>query len=87
MTQLKNVEADQSGTVIQRAMARYDYIFAKYGTALTLTNTLDRTITPMSSFVLIAREANSTLLLVVISSVSAISLVGLFLILKKKKHN
>ena len=86
MEVLAEAERDESGTVVERAMARYDFLVGKYDLSNFITGR-----TPIASqrgyLELNAESNNSTMIIiVVIASVSAISLATL-LILKKKKHN
>ncbi len=79
---LKNYVAVEGGTTLQDAMARYDYICAKY---TSLTNFINRDV-PYSSnrFTVIN---NSTLLVAtVVATITVVSALGFALFLKKKKH-
>ena len=85
----------ESGTNIQQAIALYDFIATKYGTRLESDdcdnyNFMGRTITPISSIHNIFGQntnGNNVLLIVVISSITVASAIGLFFIIRRRKHN
>lgn len=65
--------ASESGSNIEQALARYDYIVAKYGTS-KYSNFMNRTITPLSSSrsalaSVISNNETSVMLIVVMSSI------------------
>lgn len=71
--------ANASGTDLEKAAARYDFIVAKYKSH---TDFLGRVKTSNNTTI---NPANIQLLIVVISSISAISLLATCFVLKKKK--
>lgn len=87
--------ADESGDDIAKALALYDFIATKYGTRLESDdcdnyNFMGRTITPISSIHNIFGQntnGNNILLIVVISSITVASAIGLFFIIRRRKHN
>lgn len=80
------ITADQSGDIIAQAMARYDYIFVKYGASLELSDFLSRGLVPNPSTTI--NIANSSALLITaIATLTTVSLFGIYLLLKKKKEN
>ena len=84
----RNAVANESGTTIERAMAKYDYIVAKYGSD-TYDNYIGRTITPINgaaSYNLLVDNQISLIIIVVISTISLTS-VGAFFALRKRKEN
>ena len=80
---LKNASANESGTTIEQAIARYNYIVNKYG----YTNFMNRSTSgSYNNFTMVNEETNYTALIVVISIMSSISLIGFVLYKKKKKQ-
>lgn len=82
-----NVFANESGTVIERAMAKYDYIVAKYG-SVTYDNFIERSITPFSPSAPVAfngAAGNGFIAVLVIALIAATG-VGYYLFTKKRKE-
>ena len=83
---LAEAARDEGGTVVERAMARYDFLTGKYNLS-NFINGRTPIVSQRGYLELNAESNNNTMIIiVVIASVSAISLATL-LILKKKKHN
>ena len=85
----KNTTANQLGTSIQQAAAKYDYIVGKYGTS-SYSDFANRNPSPLNSgAILKTAQINSNTLITVISTLSIVSLAGfgIYFFLKKKKHN
>lgn len=80
---LADAERVESGTVVEQAMARYDYLTGKY----ELNNFINGR-TPMANFRgnLSMQENNDVATIVVIIAIASISAFGCLLILKKRKH-
>lgn len=76
-------EANEKGTDLEKAMARYDYLVVKYG----LANFIGRANLELSSYAIdnLNTTNNNSTLLIVIISVASVSLIGLVLIAKKKR--
>ena len=86
---LKKAEASESGSIIEQAVARYDYIVGKYGTS-TYNDFINRNPDPIPNgmSVLSGHELsdnNMMIIMIIVSLISASSLTTL-LIIKKKKH-
>ncbi len=82
---LLNTNASNSGTVIQKAMARYDFIVSHY---VSLNNFIGRTVNPVgihNNFLLTSTE--STTALIIIVAVVGLTGIGAVLFLKKRKEN
>ena len=78
-------EADVEGSsTIDRAMARYDFLTHKYG----LNNFINGRLPSSSRYIPLIDNSNTTIFIVIISviSMSALSF-GLFLTIRKRKHN
>ena len=72
----------ENGEVIEQAMNRYDHIIARYG----LKNFITRNITYNSLNILSLNSNNDVLIpLIIFSSISAISILGLILLKKKEQ--
>lgn len=83
-TKLAEAERNESGDVVERAMARYDYLTGKY----SLTNFINgRTPVVIANQMSFELGNNSMAIIIVLASVSGLIVVGTLLILKKKKHN
>ena len=80
---LADAERVESGTVVEQAMARYDYLTGKY----ELNNFINGR-TPMANFRgnLSMQDSNDVAIIVVIIAIASISAFGCLLILKKRKH-
>ena len=84
-TILAEAERDESGTVVEQAMARYDFLTGKYN----LSNFINGR-TPMSfaysGFDNLTETNNTMIIVISIATVSALAFTML-LVFKKKKHN
>lgn len=82
---IKTATANASGTIIQQAVARYDYIASKYNA--TLSNFMDRTLSLSSrpSMKQVTNEGD-TVLMGIFAGLAFVSVVGFFLLKKKEQH-
>jgi len=82
---LRNVVANENGTTVENAMARYDLICVKYG----LTNFIGRESAEQTNSKLFAlgNLDNTQITVVVVCAMVAMTSAAAFLLLKKKKHN
>ena len=81
---LKTASKSETGTTIQKALAKYEYMAWKH----RLTDFIDRGVTPrpLSSFdMVINSDSNITFVISVISLVTVSSII--YLSIRKKKHN
>ncbi len=87
-TNLKNATANEDGSDLQKAVAKYDYIVAKYGSS-TYTNFMEREITEMAmNNVLVMRSQTTTIIISV--AVLSVLMIGGFAVVKftkKRKNN
>lgn len=88
---IKTAQANENGTVIERAVAKYDYIIAKYnpdGTNDDYINYLEREIEPMSAYAdaLPEGQANESLLLVSALIVCSLAAGVGYLFYRKRRH-
>lgn len=84
---LQNANANASGTVIEQAMARYDYIVAKYGEA-QYSNFIGRTISNSANRMNSFNSDSTNNLLLVLGSISLLGgLTYLAYFLKKRKED
>ena len=82
-TILAKADRDEEGSVVEQAMARYDYLTGRYD----LSNFINgRTPVTFRQHVEFESQNNSAIIIIAIVSVTAISLATL-IVLKKKKHN
>lgn len=81
-TILQEADVNESGTVIEQAMAFYDKAVAKYH----LTNFINRTIS-YNENVFFTSTTDNTILTIVLISVVSVSVIGGFIFLKKKREN
>ena len=83
-TILADAERDEHGSVVEQAMARYDFLTGKY----KLNNFINgRTPVQLRPAIEFEAQNNTTMIIIVaIATVSAVSLAAL-LIIKKRKHN
>ena len=79
---LLNATANASGTTIEQAMNRYDHIVTRYG----LTNFISRTVVAKMNITNFLTNENSLIPVITIISLSAITLIGISLILRKKEN-
>ena len=81
---LKNVTANESGTDIEKAVARYDYVVAKYG----YENFMDRTITNSANKMNVFNGNSTNNILLILGSISLLGgLTYLAYFLKKRKED
>ena len=79
--------ANESGDNIAKALARYDYIVAKYG-EVKYENFMNRSISPLSSRSYAPVVTNNPMIIVITAStILALASVGAILILRKKKYS
>lgn len=74
--------ANESGSVIEQAMARYDFIVAKYG----YKNFISRSISNRSNMMEGIISTDSALMIVVVMSLLTVTFLGGWYMLKKKKE-
>lgn len=81
---LHDAQANEEGTTIQQAMARYDHICKAY----KLSNFIDRDSAKSGSNSMnsVTMDNNNVVIILVVSSVVTISLVGLFFVARRRKH-
>jgi len=90
------VEGSGSSTVVSatgetsqsvaEAIARYDYIIAKYGES-SYTNFINRTITPIAGapYVIPTTNTNSSTIIIVVVALTSITSIGVLLVIKRKR--
>ncbi len=90
----KNATADEEGTVIEQAMAKYDYVISKYGAledehgAKLYDNFIERTVQPLHSTRVngTINSTTATIIIAVISTISLTAVGGYFFLIKKKEQ-
>ena len=82
-TKLQTSDADQNGTLIERAMAKYDYIAGKYHLTNFITSRTPQAFS--TRFVSLEIKENKILLAVIIAGILSATSIGLYLYIKKKK--
>ena len=86
-TTLANAVANENGTTVQQAAARYDFIVGKYGTS-TLSDFMSRTPSapsnPMRAYI---ADSSTASMIVIITAVLGVTTVGGYFFLRKKKEN
>lgn len=81
---LKNADANNSGTTIEIAMARYDYIVNTYG----LTNFIERdTSGSLVSNNFLHINGDTTIAIIVVISLTAVTAIGGYILIRRKKEN
>lgn len=84
-TILAEAERDESGTVVEQAMARYDFLTGKY----ELNNFINGR-TPMSILRVhneVATDNNNVMIVIIAISITSILATSILLAIKKRKHN
>ena len=81
-TILASADANESGTVIEQAMARYDFLTVRYN----LNNFINGRLSEPSNFMQSTVKVNNIAIIIVIASIAAISSVGIFLMIHNRKH-
>ncbi len=84
-TILSEAERDESGTIVEQAMARYDFLTGKYNLDNFISGRTPIVPAGMMHYGELADTNNTMLIVVVIASVSALAFTTL-LVLKKKKQ-
>ena len=82
---LKNATANESGTIIQKAMARYDYICTKYGNS-TYNNFIGRSSANAAKASIFKIQDNTIFVTIVIAASMSSLFVGIYWCLKRKKR-
>lgn len=84
---IKSATTEHANDDIKAFAAKYDYVFAKYGTAWELNNFAGRTPAASAPFTYALSANNNTLItIVVICSVSSVTLLGVILLIKRRKN-
>ena len=85
-TALSSASASESGSTVQQAAARYDYIVGKYGTS-TFSDFMSRTPSapsnPMRAYI---ADSSTASMIVIITAVLGVTTVGGYFFLRKKKE-
>lgn len=85
----KAAEANENGSVIEQAMARYDYVVAKYGST-TYDNYIGRTVTPLQNARILnnmlGSSSNIGAILIIISLLGVTTIGGYYLLRKRKEE-
>ena len=86
---LKNATADSASADNKEVVAAaYDYIYAKYGTSLSLANFMNRSVSPAPASLISLNGFNTiSVIALVASALLLVSLAGFVIIRKKKAHN
>lgn len=80
-TSIKGTSGNQTGTDVEKAVARYDYVVAKYG----YNNFINRSILSANQINILNNKGNNLVILtVILSAASVVSLCSLFVFKKKK---
>ena len=83
---LRDAKANQGGTTVQQAVARYDAIVAKYGTS-SYEDFMERNVAPAAPVIRSMVEDYTTVTTVVtVSAIASVTLVGGLALTKKKKE-
>ena len=85
-SQLTEMDADEDGSIIQQAMAKYDYIVGKYGTT-NYSNFLNRSIASSANKLAKPIVSNDAMLLLVVMSVLGTMTFAGWFIHKKKQYD
>lgn len=79
---LAAASASETGTDVEKAMARYDYLVAKYG----LTNFIERTVSASARTINFVNSNNNTsTIIIVIVSVVSLTTLGALIMIKRRK--
>ena len=79
---LEESESDESGTIIERAIARYEYIVWKY----QVEDFLNRNVSQGSGRLSLSSSTDNNMISIIIIAASTISLLGVGLLITKKKE-
>ena len=80
----KNASVNESGTIVEKAVARYDFIVRKYGVG-SYTNFMNRTINQSNSLAI--ANINNSGIVITVTILSCLSLLAFGLVVIKKKTN
>lgn len=85
-TLLADAERNESGTVIERAMARYDYLTGKYELSNFINGRTPISFARNTNFVSGNVSTNTLITLLVIVSLTSITSIGVLLAIKRKRE-
>lgn len=86
-TTLKNATASESGTAIEQAMARYDYIISKYNKSTEVYNNyISRSGSGIIANNPLSIDTSTATIIIIATSMAAITIIGGALILKRKEQ-
>ena len=84
---LHDASANENGNIVEKAVAKYDYIVGKYGTS-SYSNFINRNITPIGGAKIalnkVSENTNTIAAIVIISLVSVTAIGGYFFIRRRK---
>ncbi len=85
--ELSNASASESGSTVQQAAARYDYIVGKYGTSTFSDFMLRTPSTPSNPMRAYIADSSIASMIVIITAVLGVTTLGGYFFLRKKKEN
>lgn len=83
-TIVKSTAANNAGTDLEKAVALYDHIVARYGNSF---NFMERSVQSSASNYLINENTTSFIPLIVIVTLASVTFIGAALIIRKRKEN
>ena len=83
-TIVKSTDANNAGTDLEKAVALYDHIVARYGNSF---NFMERSVQSSASNYLINENTTSYIPLIVIVTLASVTFIGAALIIRKRKEN
>lgn len=83
---LHDADANEGGSEIEQAMARYDYVVGKYGDT-KYPNFINRAVNPVAGARLITGNINSSssTIIIVVVALTSITSIGVLLVIKRKR--
>lgn len=86
-TTLAGATASESGTVIEKAMARYDFIIGKYNKqSVVYANYISRSGAGIIAHNPLSIDTSTATIIIIVTSMAAITIIGGALILKRKER-
>ncbi len=83
---LIDTNADEEGTTVEQAMARYDYLTGKYGLNNFIAGRTPASFANIAYYDSQVTESSTSVTIIVIVAVASMTLLGVTLVLRKRKH-
>lgn len=86
-TILTNATKDHANDDIKEFAKKYDMVFGKYGTSLSLSNFASRSVSESAPYIPVVTNNQTQIMVIVICSIASLSALGIILVIKRRRTN